>query len=84
MAEIYVTTRDDGYINGWYNSKPPEDAQLIDSPENLKGNLDCIRIKEGKAVFDKEKYDEIQKGKENSTDEISNLKREVTALGGSV
>lgn len=84
MSEIYVTTRDDGYINGWYNFKPPKYAQLIDSPENLKGNLDCIRIKEGKAVFDKEKYDEIKKEEGNSTDEISNLKRAVTALGGSV
>ena len=84
MTSLYVTTDKNGYVNGWYNSKPPEDAQLINSPENLKGNLDCIKIEEGKAVFDKEKYDEIQKEEGNSTDEISNLKREVTALGGSV
>lgn len=80
--QIYVTTRKNGFINGWYKKNPPENTKLIDANKSFVGNLDCIKIKEGEAVFDEGEYNKIQK--ENSTDEISNLKQAITALGGSV
>lgn len=60
MIRVYVTVRDDGYINGWYSSKPGMQTQLIEADESLAGNLDCVYVKNGKAVKDEKKYQKIK------------------------
>lgn len=60
MIRVHVTVRDDGYINGWYSSKPGMKTQLIEADENLAGNLDCVYIRNGKAVRDERKYQKIK------------------------
>lgn len=59
--KLYVTTGDDGFVDGWYSCYPPENAESVETSKKNAGNLDCIKIVDGQAVLDEEKRQKVQK-----------------------
>ncbi|HEM1440024.1 hypothetical protein ORY89_06555 [Listeria monocytogenes] len=72
----YVTVNEDGYINGWSNSKEENTIEVL-ADESTVNKLFCVKVINKKAVIDQEQYEKLQDEKHPRQTEIEKLREEL-------
>ncbi|EAC7139303.1 hypothetical protein AK00_14515 [Listeria monocytogenes] len=76
MNMHYVTIGEDGYIDGWSNSKEENTIDVL-ADKSTVNKLFCVKVINKKAVLDQEQYEKLQDEKHPEQTEIEKLREEL-------